>query len=146
MSFKAELLPEFRERFDQAVIDKIGSDPLKASLKVDRELPLENIDYVLLKELELMQPFGMGNPEPVFTTPPVEVLERRPMGKAHVKLTVTDLEKTRKMPAKAWRMAEELGSELIGSTMRFAFSPKIDKFNGIPSIELTIRDYTRRRG
>jgi len=145
MSFKADLLSEFRERFDQAVIDKIGTEPLKASLKVDRELPLENIDYVLLKELDLMQPFGMGNPEPVFTTPPVEVLERRPMGKAHVKLTITDTDKTRKMPAKAWRMGEELGSELIGATMRFAFSPKIDKFNGIPTIELTIRDYTRKR-
>ncbi|WP_432737788.1 single-stranded-DNA-specific exonuclease RecJ [Maridesulfovibrio sp. FT414] len=144
MSFKAEHLSEFRERFDQAVIDKIGSEPLKATLKVDRELPLEQIDYVLLKELELMQPFGMGNPEPVFTTPPVEVLERRPMGREHVKLTVADKSRTRRMPAKAWRMAEELGSELIGTTMRFAFSPKIDKFNGIPTIELTVRDYKRR--
>ncbi len=144
MSFKAEYLSEFRERFDQAVIDKIGNKALKPTLKVDRELPLENIDYVLLKELELMQPFGMGNPEPVFTTPPVEVLERRPMGKAHVKLTVADKDKKRRMPAKAWRMADQLGSELIGATMRFAFSPKIDKFNGIPTIELTVRDYSRK--
>lgn len=144
MSFKSEYFEEFRERFNQAVVEKVGSEPLKPTIKVDRELPLENIDYVLLKELELMQPFGMGNPEPVFTTPPVEVLERRPMGKDHVKLTVADTEKSRKMPAKAWRMAEQLGSELIGATMRFAFSPKIDKFNGIPTIELTIRDYTRR--
>lgn len=144
MSFKAEHLPEFRERFDKAVIDKVGSEPLKPTLKVDRELPLENIDYVLLKELELMQPFGMGNPEPVFTTPPVEVLERRPMGKDHVKLTIADKEKKRRMPAKAWRMADQLGSELIGAKMRFAFSPKIDKFNGIPTIELTVRDYTRK--
>ncbi|WP_320172558.1 single-stranded-DNA-specific exonuclease RecJ [Maridesulfovibrio sp.] len=144
MSFKAEFLSEFRERFDQAVIEKVGSDPLKATLKVDRELPLGDIDYVLLKELELMQPFGMGNPEPIFTTPPVEVLERRPMGRDHVKLTLADKDRTRRMPAKAWRMADQLGSELIGTTMRFAFSPKIDKFNGIPSIELTVRDFSRR--
>lgn len=144
MSFKSENLSEFRERFNQAVIDKIGPDPLKATLKVDMELPIENVDYVLLKELDLMQPFGMGNPEPVFTTPPVEVLERRPMGREHVKLTIGDKEGTRRMPAKAWRMADQLGSEFIGQTMRFAFSPKIDKFNGIPTIELTVRDFTRK--
>ncbi|WP_027721014.1 single-stranded-DNA-specific exonuclease RecJ [Maridesulfovibrio zosterae] len=144
MSFNASHFKDFRERFDQSVIDAVGTEPLKSTIKVDKELPLENIDYVLLKELELMQPFGMGNPEPIFTTPPVEVMERRPIGKDHVKLTIADTEKTRKMPAKAWRMAEQLGSELIGATMRFAFSPKIDKFNGIPTIELTIKDYTRR--
>ncbi|CCO23910.1 single-stranded-DNA-specific exonuclease RecJ [Maridesulfovibrio hydrothermalis] len=144
MSLKAADFEDFRERFDKSVLDIVGSEPLKPTLKVDKELPLENIDYILLKELDLMQPFGMGNPEPVFTTPPVEVMERRPMGKDHVKLTLSDLDKTRKMPAKAWRMAEQLGSELIGAKMRFAFSPKIDKFNGIPTIELTIRDYTRK--
>ncbi|SDL34711.1 single-stranded-DNA-specific exonuclease [Maridesulfovibrio ferrireducens] len=144
MSFPSANFKELRERFDTAVIKVVGTEPLKPTLKVDKELPLENIDYVLLKELELMQPFGMGNPEPVFTTPPVEILERRPMGKEHVKLTISDIEKTRRMPAKAWRMAEKLGSELIGKKMRFAFSPKIDKFNGIPTIELTIRDFTRK--
>ncbi len=144
MSLNSSDFEDFRERFDKSAFEVLGREPLKPTLKVDKELPLEKIDYVLLKELDLMQPFGMGNPEPVFTTPPVEVMERRPMGKDHVKLTLSDIEKTRKMPAKAWRMAEQLGSELIGATMRFAFSPKIDKFNGIPTIELTIRDYTRR--
>ncbi|WP_291328648.1 single-stranded-DNA-specific exonuclease RecJ [Desulfovibrio sp. UCD-KL4C] len=144
MSFPSANFKEFYKRFDTAVVDVVGTEPLKPTLKVDKELPLENIDFVLLKELELMQPFGMGNPEPVFTTPPVEILERRPMGKEHVKLTLADLGKTRRMPAKAWRLSEKLGSELIGKKMRFAFSPKIDKFSGIPTIELTIRDFTRK--
>ncbi len=144
MSFPAANFEKLKEGFDKAVLDTVGPEPLKPTLKVDKELPLEKVDYVLLKEMELMQPFGMGNPEPVFTTTPVEIMERRPMGKEHVKLVISDLDKKRKMTAKAWRLAEKLGSNLIGSKMRFAFSPKIDKFNGIPTIEITVKDFTRK--
>lgn len=142
MSLDPSNLEALKERFHQSVVAKIGEKTLRPTIKVDRELQLKDIDYVLLKEIELLQPFGMGNPEPVFMTPVVTVMERRVFGGSHVKLTIADTDSTRRMPAKAWRQAEALSSELIGKKMRFAFSPKIDNYRGVPSIELTIRDHS----
>ncbi|WP_027180174.1 single-stranded-DNA-specific exonuclease RecJ [Maridesulfovibrio bastinii] len=142
LSLNPANLKELGDRFHRAVVEKIGDKPLTPTIKVDRELALQDVDYVLLKEIELLQPFGMGNPEPVFTTPVVTIMERRVFGGNHVKLTIGDIKSTRRMPAKAWRMADELGSDLIGRKMRFAFSPKIDNYRGVPSIELTIKDHS----
>lgn len=142
LSLDPSNLKELEDRFHKSVVEKIGDKPLKPTIKVDRELELKDIDFVLLKEIELLQPFGMGNPEPIFTTPVVTVMERRVFGGEHVKLTIGDTGSTRRMPAKAWRKVGEIGSDFIGKKMRFAFSPKIDNFRGVPSIELTIKDHS----
>lgn len=127
----------------------LGPLPLKASLKLDRELPFGDISFTLLKELEMLQPFGMGNPEPVFVSPPVLVKDYRVFGKDHVKLQLaeqlpedqTGLRPGAVLPAKAWRKAADLTREVQGKLMRFAFTPRIDRFDGIPKIELQVKDW-----
>jgi single-stranded-DNA-specific exonuclease len=45
------------------------------------------------------------------------------------------------LPAKVWRKATELTHEVKGKLMRFAFTPRIDRFDGIPKIELQVKDW-----
>ncbi|WP_243547110.1 single-stranded-DNA-specific exonuclease RecJ [Pseudodesulfovibrio tunisiensis] len=143
LSMEPDNLEALRDAFDKAVTDEIGPHPLTPTLKLDRELPFSLIDNTLLRELELLQPFGMGNPEPVFASAPVKVAEYRVFGREreHLKLVLADAETGARLPAKLWRMAGELPSDVLGETMRFAFTPKIDRYNGIPSIDLRIRDW-----
>lgn len=142
LSLKPENLEALRQQFNAHVIDMLGPDPLTATLKLDHELGFENINNTLLKELELLQPFGMGNPEPVFATKPVKVIEYSVFGREreHVKVTLED-EAGARLPGKAWRSADTLTREAYGRTMRFAFTPKIDRFRGIPKIDLRLRDW-----
>ncbi|NDV17996.1 single-stranded-DNA-specific exonuclease RecJ [Pseudodesulfovibrio sp. JC047] len=143
MSLEADNLAALREQFNQYVIDTLGPEPLTPTLKLDHELGFSNINNTLLQELELLQPFGMGNPEPVFATEPVTVAEHRTFGREreHVKLVLQDKETGAKFPGKAWRMGGSLPREIQGRTMRFAFTPKIDRYRGIPKIDLRIRDW-----
>jgi single-stranded-DNA-specific exonuclease len=143
VSLKPGNLGEFRERFNAKVIEALGPKPLTPTLKLDHELPFSSIDNTLLKELELLQPYGMGNPEPVFATRPVRVAEHALFGREreHVKLVLEDQETGTKLPGKAWRMADTLTSVVRGRTMRFAFTPKIDRYMGIPKIDLRIKDW-----
>lgn len=141
MSLDPENLPALREAFHDAVVAQVGSEPFSANLKLERELPLSDIDFRLLRELELLQPFGMGNPEPVFFTPEVVVKEYRVFGKNHVKVTLDEEGAKALIPGKAWRMAEVLTRDILGSTTRFAFTPKVDTFRGTPTIELNIKDW-----
>ncbi|QJB54961.1 single-stranded-DNA-specific exonuclease RecJ [Pseudodesulfovibrio sp. zrk46] len=143
LSILPENLDALREQFNEQVIDKLGPEPLTPTLKLDKELPFADISNTLLNELEMLQPFGMGNPEPVFASAPVTVAEHRTFGREreHVKLVLADDVTGARLPGKAWRMAEKLGREIEGRVMRFAFTPKIDRFRGVPKIDLRIRDW-----
>ncbi|MGE4504752.1 MAG: single-stranded-DNA-specific exonuclease RecJ [Desulfovibrionaceae bacterium] len=141
LSLEPANLDALRGAFHEAVVAQVGPEPFSATLKLERELPLRMLDFRLLKELELLQPFGVGNPEPVFVTPPVQVKDYRVFGKNHVRLTLDDPEARASVPGKAWRMAQSLTREVRGRTMRFAFTPRIDGYGGVPKIELHIKDW-----
>jgi single-stranded-DNA-specific exonuclease len=143
LSLLPENLDALRTQFNEFVISRLGPDPLTPTLKLDRELPFVQITNTLLQELELLQPFGLGNPEPVFASAPVTVAEYRLFGREneHVKLVLADAETGARLPGKAWRMGKQFPRDTKGQSMRFAFTPKIDRYRGIPQIDLRIRDW-----
>lgn len=143
LSILPENLEALREQFNEFVIGKLGPEPLTPTLKLDRELPFKDITHTLLAELEMLQPYGMGNPEPVFGSSPVSVADYATFGceREHVKLVLADDATGARLPGKVWRMAKELPHTVKGRLMRFAFTPKIDRYRGIPSIDLRIRDW-----
>lgn len=141
MSLSPENLEALRDRFHEVVREDVGPKPLEPSMKVDEELLLSGIDFTLLKELELLQPYGPGNPEPVFTSPPLSVRGRRVFGKDHVKLELRCADTGITLNGKAWRKAEELRPGIVGTRMAVAYTPKIDRYNGHASIDLLIRDW-----
>lgn len=143
LSILPENLDELRERFNAKVVEELGPKPLTATLKLDRELPFESITHTLLAELEMLQPYGMGNPEPVFGSSPVSVAEYRTFGREHehVKLVLADEATGARLPGKAWRSGKILPRDIRGRLMRFAFTPKIDRYQGVPKIDLRIRDW-----
>ena len=46
-------------------------------MEVDGSLDFAQIGYPLLRELDILKPFGVGNPEPLFMTSAVQVCERK---------------------------------------------------------------------
>lgn len=141
---KKDRLEEFRERFKICAESRLGEQPLPATLLLERELDFSQAcDPVFLRELELMQPFGPGNEEPVFASPPLKVIERSFIGhgREHVRLRLRDLRSNITLAAKAWRMARDLPENLEGRMIRLAFTLRRDFYNGMPSIDLGIKDW-----
>jgi len=140
LSLAPENLPVLIERFDAAAATALGHEAPRPSLRLDATLPFRDVNAVLLRELALLEPFGCGNPEPVFASPPVTVLSRRPFGDKHLVLALRDIVSGVTLRGKAWRMAEEIGPEVAGNQAKVAYSPKITYFSGVPEIELRVRD------
>ncbi|ABM29096.1 exonuclease RecJ [Nitratidesulfovibrio vulgaris DP4] len=144
MSLKTSALDALRERFDTVVRQALGDTPLTASLKLDGDLGFEHAsDFTVLKELEMLQPFGTGNAEPVFASPPLLVRGLRRFGKAreHVELELTDESCGVTLHAKAWRQSGEFSDRLRGTRIRLAYTPRIDRYSGAASVDLRIRDW-----
>lgn len=143
LRLQPERLEEFRQRFSNAVRKQLGENLPSPSLLLDGELDFAAAsDSIFLKELEMMEPFGVGNPEPVFSSPPLLIRRRSLFGpqKNHVKLELYDESCGATLHAKAWRQAETLPASLEGKRIRLAYSPSIDRYNGIANVDVRIKD------
>lgn len=142
MSLEKENLAALRTRFNEIVIEAVGPKPLTATLKYDADMGFElAADFTLLKELELLQPFGMGNSEPVFKSPTLLLKSRRIFARKHLKLELLDLNSGITLHAKAWRMVDDIPPSMEGRKLRLAYSPRIDRYNGSASVDLKIKDW-----
>lgn len=137
-------LDEFRTAFNQAVVEAVGEQPIEPTLYYDVEAGFDitgNGSY--LAELELMQPFGMKNSEPVFISPPLRIKHISLFGaaNAHAKLNLCDEAANISLQVKAWRMAKEFPLTGIGRKLQIAYSARLDNYNGVPGIDIHLRDW-----
>lgn len=140
LSLAVANLEELRQRFDQAVREQMGATPPTPVLRADLELGFDQLNLLFLKELDTLEPFGPGNPEPVFISPPLLVRSSRIFGEKHLALDLRDEQARVSLKGKYWRQAESLGLSLTGRTIRVAYTPRLDSYNGLTSIDLTIKD------
>lgn len=137
-------LESFREAFDQTAKNMIPKEYILPQLTIECELDFSKaVEQCFLKELDLLQPFGAGNPEPIFASPPLILKDRSPLGynKENILLRVQDTKSNITLQAKAWKMANIFPPSLVGKTIQIAYTPKIDTYNGIPSVNLDIKDW-----
>jgi len=80
-------IPALRTRLDQFARTKLTLADFEPVLDVDGEVPLTEVTPELFHALALLQPYGMGNPEPVFSTRGAQlVAPPRILKDKHVKL------------------------------------------------------------
>jgi single-stranded-DNA-specific exonuclease len=77
LTIKQENLPTFVEAFDAVAQAILPDEALVPFLEVDAELNFSQIGLALMREIEVLKPFGVGNPEPLFLSQGIEVCERK---------------------------------------------------------------------
>ncbi len=82
-------LDDFRDTFVPLVDESLRGIDVTPKLHLDYELHLSEMNERLATLLEELAPFGVGNPEPVYVTTGVQVLDRSLVGRgSHLKLSV----------------------------------------------------------
>ena len=135
-------LAAFADQFNEIAATHLGDEASPPVVSIDGDLGFDDAaDFTFLKELELLHPFGPGNPEPVFLSPPVMVksVQTRNGGLnltefTHMKTKIT-------LRGKTWRQHTSLPQSMKGKTVRLAYTPHIDRYNGIGSVELKLRGW-----
>lgn len=136
LSIKLERVDELAQRFEAAIAARTGPDDFVPFITVDAELPLRGVDATCFADLERLEPYGMGNPEPTFLARAVRVRDRRIVGETHLKLFLE--QDGRCLPAIGFGMADiEVAA---GDQLDVLFSPMVSEWDGNEYTELRLRD------
>jgi single-stranded-DNA-specific exonuclease len=79
---------EFRSAFNSALERQFPEGLPERTLQIDAFLQPGDLTVRLLEELEILEPFGQGNPEPVFALQGVTLGSLSPMGNGHLRFAV----------------------------------------------------------
>ena len=106
---------------------------LERKIKVDLKIPLLKIDIHLVKELEKLQPFGIGNPQPTFYSQ-AKVIGAKIFGKTnkHLKIWVTDLLHSQGINLEliSFNQASQFHNLSRGSIINIVYSLEINRWGG----------------
>jgi len=113
---------------------------MRPLLKIDCVLPLDKVDLELLEKIARFEPFGIGNPEPVFLAEQALVIKEERVGKEkqHLKLRLSPSFEA------LWFGRGDQPPFSPGEEVDLVYTPKIDRFNGRKKITLRVHDLRRK--
>ncbi len=130
-AFKAALNPLAEAR--------ITEDDLKKKIKIDGPLEFSAVDERFMAAFALLNPFGVGNPKPLFMADNVEVIsEPQVLQGKHLKFLAR--QNGRVLEALGWDKADWRHLLRRGSRVSLAFSIMTSEYLGEPKTNLSIED------
>jgi single-stranded-DNA-specific exonuclease len=154
-SLEAKNLEAFRSRLSLFANGQLQLEHLKPLVTIDAQANLSDLTFDLYNQIDALHPCGIENPDPVFWTPNVRIVEQKAIGRnqAHLKLTVSqpvwancdspppslksncDSSVPSSIKAIAWRWGEYCP---LPSPIDIAYRLRLNEWNGTKSIELEL--------
>ncbi len=140
-TIETEKLEKLQEVLEAAAEELLDDTTLTKTLRIDAALSFTDINQELYQTLQQLQPFGMGNPEPVFASEKVEVKDTRPLGREgkHLKFLLQqdfgDI-----LEAVAFGMGELSTKIAPGDLIDVAYTIDENTWNGKTKLQLKVRD------
>ena len=90
ISLKHENFDLFKKQFNKSIQNQINNKKISQEIMVDGFLELDQIDINLVNQLNILAPFGPGNPSFIFATRNININKSSTFGKArnHIRFSV----------------------------------------------------------
>ena len=148
LTLKEERLPEFCERIEKFIGNKITTKMLVPVITVDAKLDFEQITPKFFRILKQFQPFGPGNNAPVFITENVyDNGNGRKVGAdaGHLKLElIQESQPYHHISAIAFNKAGHFDHIKAGNPVDICYSIVENYYRGIANVQLRIKDIRDR--
>jgi len=141
LTIAADRIEEFRAGLKAIAEKEILPETLVPSVDIDAELEADEVTAGLIDELSRLEPFGMGNPLPIFSLKNMKIKELSRMGSNgdHLKLKVSK-NGSAALSAVGWRlgfMEEEIAPQ---SFVDLAVSLEFNTWQDKSNVQLLIED------
>ncbi len=124
--------------------DSTDRSKLAACVNVECEVSPPEMTLAQAKELELFEPFGSGNPVPLFLMRGVKIVEINELAVKHTKLTVR--KGTFTFTLLMFGSKRENLDLLIDDEIDIVFELSVNEFRGYSSVQLICRDHKLSTG
>ena len=141
LSMHIDDLPEFKQRFEAYVAAHIREDQLQPTLLVEAELNLADITPAFYNVIRYLEPFGPGNPRPLFATRNlINHRDTRVVGKTgeHLRLDVTD--RAYAITGIAFGRADMAQHIQNGNPVDICYELDENTFNNRTTIQMMVQD------
>jgi single-stranded-DNA-specific exonuclease len=138
LTIKKEHIEEFKERFVRAANEKLKDDDVVSKLYLDAKITFRDLTFDFMESLNLFEPYGNENPQPIFYCDAKQAWPPKVVGKSHLKLFLEQDDRLLEGIA----FGKAAFSPILRKkdlTLRIAFTPQINNFQG-QSIQLMIRE------
>ena len=133
------------ERFRQTInaLADLTEEDLQMKVSIDMLLPFPHITEQLIKELELLEPFGKGNTKPLFAERNLRVISPRIFGKNRnvLKCRLEDASGNQMEAVYFGDVEACLKAMEEKPVMSFTYYPSVNEYMGRRTLQLTIVNY-----
>ncbi|HQK75282.1 MAG TPA: single-stranded-DNA-specific exonuclease RecJ [Candidatus Hydrogenedentes bacterium] len=136
----------FQTAFEYEAARQLDGNELRRSLAVDAIISFTQIDGQLLRYIDLLEPYGHGNAEPVFCTYGAEIVPQscRLLRGGHLRLALRS--DGRQFQAIGFQMGDLYDALRHVPLVDAAFSPQLNTYRGETTIQLVLKDIRPARG
>jgi len=138
LTIRSERIGALAERFETATAATTTDASFVPELRIDARVELDALSPEALQDVEKLEPFGQGNPRPLFLAQRLEVVSSRVVGDRHLKLGVCHPGSRRIYDAIAFRRGEERPA--TGALIDLVFTPELSVWEGFERLQLVVRD------
>ncbi len=141
IKIKSSRIGEFAAKLENYAQKYLQESDVAAKLNIDAVARLSEFRDQTVRELGMLEPFGHGNPQPVFATNGVRLAAPpRVCGvkKDHLQLTITD--NTNTIRCIGFGMARLEKKLLENEFFNVAYQANINNYNGSSSVQLVLND------
>lgn len=162
MTLRETDLPELERRLNEH--SGLGENDFIPVLNIDVPLPVGHVSENLIRDLEILEPFGNGNPKPVFAEQHFRILRARRLGKnANVlKMKVAntagavidavyfgEIEPFERLVCDEWgqnELEKMYAGEENAVDLGFAYYPSVNEYGGMRTLQIVVTDFCRIGG
>ena len=159
MTLHKKDLPELEKRLNENCV--LTEEDFRPVVRIDAPMPIGYITETLLSEIEQMEPFGVGNPKPIFAEQHFRILSGRKFGVEGIvlKLQVQN-DAGNRIGAVCFRRTEEFEQFVIAEwgeaelkrmyegrenllDIAFTYYPSVNEYNGRRELQIQIAGWCR---
>ena len=127
-SLPASNLPELRRRLHEQ-FEAIDESRFRREAHIDATVTLADLDHEFLAAHELLQPFGAGNPQPLFLVENVEVTGTRKFGEDCCELALQD--RTGRATGVLWPGTKQLANDVVKGPVDLLVKVEPDRYHAV---------------
>lgn len=139
LSIKRGELENFRDAINEYAANVLTEDDLVPTIEADAEVTLSELSIKSVDELGLLEPYGVANAAPVFVLRNVRIADIVAIGSGKHTRFIVECDGIAVTAVYFGKNPSALGI-FKGDTADVLFSPDVNEFRGIKSVQLLVKD------